>query len=110
LNPNVQPLPGTSLARSSTQNVTQRRRFAMDETDQDIDIAGTEADPEFTPHAHQPGDRTPVTDADAALPELAPTPRGSEPSTLHRAEDDEAARSRSPEFHDLPGSGKNKTT
>jgi hypothetical protein len=83
----------------------------MEESDQDIDIAGTEADPEFSPQARQPGDRSPATDAaDAALPELAQTPRGSEPGTLHRAEDDEAARSRSPEFHDLPGSGRHKTT
>jgi hypothetical protein len=83
----------------------------MNNSDQDIDTAGTEADPEFAPQARQPGDPTPApATTEAALPERAPTPRGSEPGTLHRAEDDEAARSRSPEFHDLPGSGKHKTT
>ena len=29
------------------------------------------------------------------------------PSTMPRAEDDEATRAHSPEFHDRPGSGKN---
>lgn len=85
----------------------------MEQSDQDIDTAGTEADPEFAPHhGTQPkGDRPTATDdADTATPERDPTPRGSEPGTLHRAEDDEAARSRSPEFHDEPGSGKHKTT
>ena len=85
----------------------------MEQSDQDIDTAGTEADPEFAqrPGAQPNSDRTRAKDpADTAMPELAPTPRGSEPGTLHRAEDDEAAQSRSPEFHDEPGSGKHKTT
>lgn len=85
----------------------------MEQSDQDIDIAGTEADPESTPKpGTQPsGDRTSTTGAaDTAAPERTPTPRGSEPGTLHRAEDDEAAQARSPEFHDQPGSGKHKTT
>jgi hypothetical protein len=29
------------------------------------------------------------------------------PATMPRAEDDEATRARSPEFHDRPGSGRN---
>lgn len=85
----------------------------MEESDQDIDIAGTEADPEFEQRhrGQRPGEPDSTAEAtDTAPPEHTPTARGSEPETLHRAEDDEAARSRSPEFHDLPGSGKHKTT
>ena len=74
----------------------------MDEpNDQDIDTAGTEADETFAerhPQAPTPPDPTGAP--------LGPAPgsdgeeRGSDPRTLHRAEDDEAAYARSPEFHD----------
>lgn len=82
----------------------------MEESDQDIDIAGTEADPAFRQRdGGRPDSDRDSTATDAATPEHTPTERGSEPGSLHRAEDDDAARSRSPEFHDLPGSGKHKT-
>jgi hypothetical protein len=74
----------------------------MNESDQDIDTAGTEADEEF--HERHQGEQIEapdVTKAPAgAPPERNEEPRGSEPRTLPRAEDDEVVRQRSPEFHD----------
>ena len=47
---------------------------------------------------------THVTHTDApVLPGINPLT----PGTMPRAEDDEATRAHSPEFHDRPGSGKN---
>jgi hypothetical protein len=80
----------------------------MNHNDQDIDTAGTEADEEF----RQRHDREPIAGDDATAgplgnpPDEAETPRGSDPRTLHRAEDDDVAFERSPEFHDQPGSGR----
>ena len=87
----------------------------MDNTDQDIDTAGTEADDEF----RQRHDGEPLPGYDATKGPLGHAPegngpaqpgesdpaRGGEPATLHRGEDDDIAQARSPEFHDRPGSG-----
>jgi hypothetical protein len=83
----------------------------MENSDQDIDTAGTEADEEFRQrHEGEPIDEVDPTEAPAgaATPEFTPTARGSEPRTLHRGEDDEAAMARSPEFHDVPDRGRKK--
>ena len=80
----------------------------MNHSDQDIDTAGTEADEEF----RQRHDREAVVGHESTAeptgipPDEAETPRGSDPQTLHRAEDDDVAFERSPEFHDQPGSGR----
>jgi hypothetical protein len=79
----------------------------MDHSDQDIDTAGTEADEEFR-QRHQ-GERVGHDATTGPLgipPDEAETPRGSDPRTLHRAEDDDVAFEHSPEFHDQPGSGR----
>ena len=82
----------------------------MNESDQDIDTAGTEADDEFR---ERHSDELPAEHQAATGPEIAEeeaeTPRGSDPRTLHRAEDDDVAFERSPEFHDQPGSGRYRT-
>ena len=84
----------------------------MNESDQDIDTAGTEADDEF----RQRHDRERVADYDATTgplgipPDDTGVPRGSDPRTLHRAEDDDVAFEKSPEFHDQPGSGQRRGT
>ena len=81
----------------------------MDEpTDQDIDTAGTEADATFDERhrgerIHEPD---PTKGPLGGTPETDKTERGSDPRTLHRGEDDQAAFERSPEFHDQPGSGR----
>jgi hypothetical protein len=78
----------------------------MKESDQDIDTAGTEADDEFR-ERHE-GDRVAghdVTTGPLGIPpDDTDVPRGSDPRTLHRAEDDDVAFERSPEFHDQPAS------
>lgn len=82
----------------------------MNHSDQDIDIAGTEADDEFRERHDRErtgGDGT--TNGPLGIPpDDAGVPRGSDPKTLHRAEDDDVAFERSPEFHDQPGSGKQR--
>ena len=81
------------------------------DSDQDIDIAGTEADDEFR-ERHKDEQLTgpdPTAAPVGGVPEDDDgMPRGSEPQTLHRAEDDGVAYERSPEFHDQPGSGKDR--
>ena len=74
----------------------------MDEpNDQDIDTAGTEADETFAErHPRRPNPPDPTQAPSGAAPETVDEQRGSEPRTLHRAEDDDAAYARSPEFHD----------
>ena len=79
-------------------------------SDQDIDIAGTEADDEFR-ERHKDEQLTgpdPTAMPGGAAEDDDGMPRGSEPRTLHRAEDDEVAYERSPEFHDQPGSGEDR--
>lgn len=80
----------------------------MDQNDQDIDTAGTEADDEF--RARHDGEvivaHDPTAEPQGATPAEADQPRGSDPRTLHRGEDDPVAHERSPEFHDQPGSGR----
>ena len=80
----------------------------MNDSDQDIDTAGTEADDDFRQrHEHEGVAGDDVTTGPLAIPpDEAETPRGSDPRTLHRAEDDDVAFERSPEFHDQPGSGR----
>jgi hypothetical protein len=81
----------------------------MNPTDQDIDTAGTEADPEVA--ERNPGKGGAITDPTQHPQGAPPSDEGQErgttdPSTMHRAEDDGEAFARSPEFHDRPGSGK----
>lgn len=82
----------------------------MNNGDQDIDTAGTEADDEF----RERHDGDPIAAPDVTkgplghAPEESNTPRGGEPATLHRAEDDDKAKARSPEYHDRPGSGRDR--
>jgi hypothetical protein len=79
----------------------------MNESDQDIDTAGTEADDEFRErHEHERVAAYDATTGPLGIPEDdTGVPRGSDPRTLHRAEDDDVAFERSPEFHDQPVSG-----
>ena len=49
-------------------------------------------------------DETHVTHTNASV---RPGINAQTPGTMPRAEDDEATRAHSPEFHDRPGSGKN---
>lgn len=83
----------------------------MDEpTDQDIDTAGTEADATYD-ERHQSEQRAAPDATRGPLgvpPESDESQRGSDPRTLHRAEDDAAAYARSPEYHDHPGSGRDR--
>jgi hypothetical protein len=75
----------------------------MDEpTDQDIDTAGTEADETFDERHDDKKLRPPdVTKGPLGAPqEHTEEERGSDHRTLHRAEDDDVAYARSPEFHD----------
>ena len=80
----------------------------MNDSDQDIDTAGTEADDEFRERhdRDRPEGHDPTAGPLGIPPDDENVPRGSEPGTLHRAEDDEEAFERSPEFHDQPGSGR----
>jgi hypothetical protein len=80
----------------------------MNDSDQDIDTAGTEADDDFRQrHEHERDAGHDVTTGPLGIPpDEAETPRGSDPGTLHRAEDDDVAFERSPEFHDQPASGR----
>jgi len=82
----------------------------MSQSDQDIDTAGTEADEEF--RRRHDGEHVtgydPTAGPAGVTPEATDEPRGSEPATLHRAEDDDVAFERSPEFHDPPGSGRHR--
>ena len=74
----------------------------MEETDQDIDTAGTEADDTFH-ERHRIEDVAPFDPTEGPLgvaPDSDGPARGSDPRTLHRAEDDDAAFARSPEYHD----------
>ena len=82
----------------------------MSNGDQDIDTAGTEADDEFRErHGGDPIAEPDVTKGPLGnAPEETNTPRGGEPATLHRGEDDEVAFERSPEYHDRPGSGRDR--
>lgn len=81
----------------------------MNPTDQDIDTAGTEADPEI--ESRPPGKGRALTDPTEHPQGAPPSDEGlartpTEPSSMHRAEDDDEARARSPEFNDQPGSGR----
>jgi hypothetical protein len=78
----------------------------MHHKDKDIDTAGTDADDEFRERQKgaQLAGPEPTAEPLGATPD-DDVPRGSDPRTLHRAEDDEVAFERSPEFHDQPGSG-----
>jgi hypothetical protein len=81
----------------------------MNQTDQDIDTAGTEADPEVAERT--PGKGGAVPDPTKHPQGAPPSDEGQErgtadPASMHRAEDDEAAFAASPEFHDRPGSGR----
>jgi hypothetical protein len=78
------------------------------DNDQDIDTAGTEADHSYPErHRGEQVEAPDVTQGPLGVPsESDELQRGSDPRTLHRAEDDDAAYARSPEFHDRPGSGK----
>jgi hypothetical protein len=78
----------------------------MDEVnDQDIDTAGTEADPD-SPAAKRleqaEGPREDAPDSDTQAPGSTGVARGSDHRTLHRREDDQEAAARSPEFTDRP--------
>ena len=75
----------------------------MDEpNDQDIDTAGTEADQTYHERHEDEHPRPPDATKGplGVAPESADERRGSDHRTLHRAEDDDAAYARSPEFHD----------
>jgi hypothetical protein len=80
------------------------------DNDQDIDTAGTEADQTY--HERHGGERIEAPDVTEGPLGVAPgsqePQRGSDHRTLHRAEDDDAAYARSPEYHDQPGSGRER--
>jgi hypothetical protein len=82
----------------------------MDDNDQDIDTAGTEADDTY--RERHDGEQIEAPDAAqgplGVAPESNERQRGSDHRTLHRAEDDDAAYARSPEYHDRPGSGRDR--
>lgn len=82
----------------------------MNNGDQDIDTAGTEADDEFRDrHDSEPiATPDPTSGPLGTEPDESQTPRGNEPATLHRGEDDDVAYARSPEYHDRPGSGRDR--
>ena len=70
-------------------------------TDQDIDTAGTEADDTFRErHGNVPRPPDPTQPPPGVAPGIEGVQRGSDHRTLHRAEDDDEAYARSPEFHD----------
>jgi hypothetical protein len=75
-------------------------------TDQDIDTAGTEADDTFQErHDQLPQPADPTQAPLGVAPDSDGEQRGSDHRTLHRAEDDNVAYARSPEFHDIDKRG-----
>ena len=89
---------------------------AVDAGDQDIDTAATNAYDEFASGRGDTAADRDASDHDAhthpnagdAIDNDAPPIGLHDPASMPRGEDDPVVLDRSPEFHDRPGSGKNR--